>query len=109
MSGTFVGHPLDTVRVRMVSAPDNYRGVVQSFGKIIRNEGLTALFKGVSSPCVGAIPAYAGIFASKQWAERYLILNHRERFTDFQILLLSGAFSGFFSALLNTPIEYVKI
>lgn len=74
----------------------------------MRNEGIRALYKGVTSPCVGAIPSYALIFSSKSWAERYLVNNHKEKLSNFQILTLAGAFSGIFSALANTPIELVK-
>ena len=47
MIGTFVAHPLDTVKVRMQLESRNMKASQIMF-ETLRNEGVTGLYKGVS-------------------------------------------------------------
>ncbi|KAJ3325146.1 hypothetical protein HDV06_004903 [Boothiomyces sp. JEL0866] len=51
-AGVLAGHPLDTIKVRL-QAPGQRYGVVGCFSQIVRNEGVTGLYKGMASPIVG--------------------------------------------------------
>ena len=50
----YVGQPFDTVKVRMQTRPDQFNTVVGSTTSIIKNEGITALWK-------GAVPTAGGM------------------------------------------------
>lgn len=50
----YVGQPFDTVKVRMQTSPDQFSSVVGSTTQILRNEGITAFWK-------GALPTSGGM------------------------------------------------
>jgi len=62
-----VGHPFDTVKVRLqtdsVTNP-KYNGVVDCVKKIVGEEGVGGLFKGVQSPLTGIAALNAVLFFS---------------------------------------------
>lgn len=52
----FVGHPFDTVKVRLQMQPVNqplYSGMLDCVVKTVRGEGIGGLYKGVTSPILG--------------------------------------------------------
>src|SRR5690242_6341648 len=56
MCGIIVGHPLDTVKVRMQTNNSHntvYKSIFQSMASIVKNEKPRALFKGMLSPLLG--------------------------------------------------------
>lgn len=63
MSLVFVGHPLDTAKVRLQTAPDGmYRGMFDCMQKTVRAEGIGGLYKGMAAPLVGITPIFAIYF-----------------------------------------------
>lgn len=49
-----VGHPFDTIKVRMQTSPDGqFKGPMDCLLKTIRNEGVRGLYKGATPPLVG--------------------------------------------------------
>ncbi len=49
-----VGHPFDTIKVRMqVSPHGTYRGPGDCFMQLVRKETIFGLYKGASPPAVG--------------------------------------------------------
>jgi len=63
-----VGHPLDTIKVRMQTmevkpgVPPAYSGALDCGKKIIVREGPFALYKGMLAPLMGVTPMYALCF-----------------------------------------------
>ena len=55
MVGQFIGHPLDTVRVRMQLETKKI-SARHCISKTIKNEGVSGLYKGVTQPMIGAVP-----------------------------------------------------
>jgi hypothetical protein len=43
------GHPLDTIKVRL-QTQSNYRGAMDCFLKVVKNEGVHSLYRGIGSP-----------------------------------------------------------
>lgn len=49
-----VGHPFDTIKVRLQTTPDShFRGPVDAVLQTFRNEGLRGFYKGMTPPLVG--------------------------------------------------------
>eukprot|EP00041_Stephanoeca_diplocostata_P040480 m.1639634 g.1639634 ORF g.1639634 m.1639634 type:complete len:311 (-) comp36943_c0_seq1:639-1571(-) len=74
-------HPLDLIKVRFQaqnnstsssSARGNYSGVIDSFTKIIRNEGSRALYQGVSVNAIGSGTAWGLYFFAYEHMKRNL-------------------------------------
>src|SRR3989338_2500442 len=64
-----VGHPLDTIKVRLQTQPIDksgrglvYRGVIDCVKKVWRHEGLLGFFKGMASPMLGVAGLNAILF-----------------------------------------------
>jgi len=71
------GHPLDTVKVRMQTQPTNvtplkYQGTIHAFKTIIKEEGTTAIYKGVQSPLVGMALMNSVLFLSYGQARAFI-------------------------------------
>eukprot|EP00884_Botryococcus_braunii_P004247 jgi/Botrbrau1/13823/Bobra.0056s0065.1 len=74
ISVTLVGHPFDTVKVRLQTQPSTnpiYSGVVDCVRKTIQWEGLPGLYKGVTSPLAGQMFFRATLFGAFGASKRY--------------------------------------
>jgi solute carrier family 25 carnitine/acylcarnitine transporter 20/29 len=103
--GTFIGHPLDTVKVRMQLSNVN-PPVYTLIKRIIHTEGISGLFKGVASPLLGQAPISASAFMANDFAKRALM---KADMSKNQKNFIAGCFTGFVSTVFTTPIEYIKI
>jgi solute carrier family 25 carnitine/acylcarnitine transporter 20/29 len=102
---TYVGYPLDTIKVRM-QVSDVETSIVQNLSKIIRNEGVSGLFKGVLSPVIGSAPVNAVIFASNDLSKR--VMKNWNASEDTKVFL-SGCIGGLASCAVIGPSELLKI
>ncbi|GAB4822528.1 hypothetical protein N2152v2_009574 [Parachlorella kessleri] len=110
---TAVGHPFDTVKVRLQTqsmANPVYSGALDCFKKTIKWEGIPGLYKGVSSPLAGQMFFRATLFstfgASKRWLGTNADGTTRELTTaDF---FKAGAITGFAASFFESPIDFYK-
>lgn len=103
--GTFIGHPLDTVKVRM-QLSNSGSSMFGLLTRVVKNEGLTGLFKGVGSPLIGQAPISATAFMSNDFAKRSLANTD---LPENQKNFYAGLFTGFATTIFTTPVEYMKI
>mmetsp|Transcript_15879 Transcript_15879/g.31115 ORF Transcript_15879/g.31115 Transcript_15879/m.31115 type:complete len:312 (-) Transcript_15879:111-1046(-) len=124
-AGIFVGHPLDTVKVRVQSQDilnPRWKSAFDCFYKTVRHEGVLALFKGMQSPLVGNAPMQAIVFAAYGQGvrffdrnfppeERMKRLNHNSKVKpppDLAKLYAAGTWAGIVQTLVASPVELVK-
>ena len=60
--GTLVGHPLDTIKCRIQASSNYYSSTLSALGKILKEEKLIGLFKGVLPPILNQFPINAMYF-----------------------------------------------
>ncbi|XP_056284794.1 mitochondrial basic amino acids transporter isoform X2 [Pseudoliparis swirei] len=104
-AGVLVGHPFDTVKVRLqVQSIDKplYRGTFHCFQSIIRQESLTGLYKGIGSPMMGLTFINAIVFGVQGNAMRRLA--HDTPANQF----LAGAAAGAIQCVICCPMELAK-
>jgi len=113
----FVGHPLDTIKVRiqtMVVQPGQappYSGAFDCAAKSIRAEGPFSLYRGMLAPLLSVTPMYALCFFGYGFGKK--IFTKEDSYTNltpenlFRIAL-AGATSGFFTTPILAPMERVK-
>ena len=101
LCGSFAGicakiaeHPLDTIKTRQQTTGEGIRKISRD----LFDEHWKSVYKGLSLPLVGAVIENASLFGMYKLAHSY---------TDSS--LISGAFSGFATSFLLTPIELVKV
>jgi hypothetical protein len=115
-AGVFVGHPLDTVRVRQqmhgTGASSPYRSILSSATHIVRTEGAVSLFKGVTPPMAMVFVQSAVIFAVSgacdDYQSRALELAPGQDLPLWR-LFLSGATAGVAVSVIVAPTDLVKI
>eukprot|EP00210_Caulerpa_lentillifera_P007289 g6968.t1 len=112
-SVTLVGHPFDTLKVRLQTQPTNppiYDGLVDCFKKTIRWEGPTGLYKGVTAPLAGQLFFRASLFTAFGASKRYLATNADgtvRKLTSIDFYK-AGAMTGFAAAFTEGPIDFYK-
>lgn len=96
---TIVGHPFDTVKVRIQTTP-RFKSATDVVWQTVRKEGPLALFKGMASP-MATIPAInAVVFASYAQGRDFLTRFNKEG-EDLKLwqITLAGAYSGTFNVI----------
>ncbi|KAK4150567.1 putative mitochondrial 2-oxodicarboxylate carrier [Chaetomidium leptoderma] len=115
VSEILVMYPLDVVKTRVqlqtsksVGA-DSYNGMFDCFQKIIRNEGFSRLYRGISAPILMEAPKRATKFAANdKWGKFYRELFGQQTMTQ-SLSVLTGASAGATESFVVVPFELVKI
>lgn len=110
-----VGHPLDTIKVRMQAGGDATQTTMMScIRETIRREGVRGFYKGMQSPLAGE-----GFFNACQfWAygtsKAWLLDRRRQQQTNTSVELtegdyfIAGALTGAASSFVECPIDLFK-
>ncbi|CAA7258662.1 unnamed protein product [Cyclocybe aegerita] len=112
-----VGHGFDTIKTRMqCSPPGTYRSAFDVLSKIVRNEGIFALYKGATPPAVGWAAIDSLLLGSLHNYRLFLLRNGMTETSPSgapRLTLLAhgvaGLFAGWTSALVATPVELLKV
>jgi len=99
-----VGHPLDTVKVRM-QAVGNQQGLATVF-----LQGLRAgnLYAGAASPLMGAMAHNAVLFFTIGQTKKFLNTVHPNEHRPIEDAFIGGALVGVTATLLETPVDLLK-
>ncbi|KAJ2688718.1 Mitochondrial carrier protein ymc2 [Coemansia spiralis] len=110
----FAGQPFDTVKVRLQTQPELYRGTIDAVRKTIQNDGFGGFYKGTTTPLVGV-----GLCVSIQ----FLVMEHMKR-TFAKIngtpngqapnlsaaqLYMAGATAGVANSIVSGPVEHIRV
>ncbi|XP_009574468.1 PREDICTED: solute carrier family 25 member 43 [Fulmarus glacialis] len=109
MVATIVTYPTDVIKTRLIvqnRLEPSYKGILHAFYKIYHQEGLLALYRGVSPAILGAVPFSAGSFfvyinLDKIWREPIV------HFTPLQNFI-NGCVAAGVAQTLSFPFETVK-
>ncbi|TNV77046.1 hypothetical protein FGO68_gene14896 [Halteria grandinella] len=107
MLGIIIGHPLDTVKVRM-QMDGTQTSVRRCLQEMLAKEGTSGFFKGLMSPLAAATPFCALIFTINELCKRQLDKQHVIRVEQTTKSLITGCFSGAVGVMIYTPIEVLK-
>ncbi|OCT84032.1 solute carrier family 25 member 45 [Xenopus laevis] len=109
--GLVVGHPVDTVKVRL-QTQSRYQGILDCVFQTYRNEKIFGFFKGMSFP-VGSV-AISNSLAFGSYSNALLYLSDKE-FKDWKNpplnfhIFMAGCFSGMVQLSFSAPIDLVKV
>ncbi|KAB5566435.1 mitochondrial carrier domain-containing protein [Coniochaeta sp. 2T2.1] len=109
-------YPLDVVKTRVQlqtgkgTGADHYNGMLDCFKKIVKNEGFSRLYRGITAPILMEAPKRAVKFAANdKWGKIYRNLFADPTGTNKAIPFLTGASAGATEAFVVVPFELVKI
>lgn len=107
ITNTYVGHPFDTVKVRM-QADGNYRSATDCFYKICKNEGYRGVFKGSISSLYGTIAENSVVFGMNEILKRkFFNSNSKTPISLYHDVLVASA-SGIVATIVACPFETIK-
>lgn len=107
---TLVGHPFDTLKVRLQTQPMDkpiYNGLSDCFLKTLKWEGFGGLYKGVSSPIMGQMFFRALLFLFYGESKRYFSQDGKRQIKYYEYFICGGIGWGF-STLAECPIDFFK-
>lgn len=108
-----VGHPLDTVKVRlqtMSTKPGEkakYSGTWDCLAKTVKNEGFGGLYKGMGAPLAAIAPIFAISFFGYGVGKKLFKVEEAEDMKTLRTIA-AGAMSGVFTTTLMSPGERIK-
>ncbi|KAM0723250.1 hypothetical protein Q7P37_001451 [Cladosporium fusiforme] len=116
VSEILVMYPLDVVKTRVqiqgkvpVPGVDHYSGMLDCIKKIVKNEGASRLYRGISAPIMMEAPKRATKFAANdEWGKVYRNLFGVTKMTQ-GLSVLTGASAGATESFVVVPFELVKI
>ncbi|KAI4859051.1 mitochondrial 2-oxodicarboxylate carrier 1 [Hypoxylon rubiginosum] len=108
-------YPLDVVKTRVQlqtgkgTGIDSYNGMLDCFQKIIRYEGFSRLYRGITAPILMEAPKRATKFAANdEWGKLYRKAFGVEKMNQ-SLSILTGASAGATESFVVVPFELVKI
>ncbi|XP_030748616.1 congested-like trachea protein [Sitophilus oryzae] len=108
-----VGHPLDTIKIRLQTMPvpvpgtlPKYTSTLDCFNQTLRNEGFKGFYKGMGAPLVGVAPIFALSFLGYGIGKQ--IFSPKEGRHSALQFFTAGAFSGLSTTLIVAPGERIK-
>ncbi|KAI8807573.1 mitochondrial carrier domain-containing protein [Cladochytrium replicatum] len=123
VTGKVVEFPFDTVKLRLQTQPIGptgrgllFHGAIDCFGKTVRGEGVSGLYKGLSTPLFGSVVENAFLFmcyGASLDLMRYFRHGTTSRTADLPPpsmtdVVLAGLLSGAGVSFILTPVELVK-
>jgi len=104
IAGTIVGHPFDTVKVRLQTGQCGNCAATTIAKKILKREGFRGLYRGVLPPVYSMAAVNAYLFAVEGFLSRELRLDKYGTLGGF----ISGSLAGVAQSCILTPVELVK-
>ncbi|KAA0188354.1 mitochondrial carnitine/acylcarnitine carrier protein [Fasciolopsis buskii] len=108
-----VGHPLDTIKVRLQTMPfvrsgeaPLYHGTFDCAKKTLARDGILGFYKGMGAPVMGVAPIFAICFYGYNWGKR--IFGEDPMHLRKHEILLAGMYSGIFTTVIVAPGERIK-
>ncbi|KAF2019075.1 mitochondrial carrier [Aaosphaeria arxii CBS 175.79] len=116
VSEILIMYPLDVVKTRVqlqtgkgAAGEEAYNGMVDCFRKIIKNEGFSRLYRGISAPILMEAPKRATKFAANDSWGAFYRKQFNQPTMNQSLSVLTGATAGATESFVVVPFELIKI
>lgn len=104
-----VGHPFDTTKTRLQTAPHGfYKNTLDCVKITVRNEGFRGFYAGMLSPLAGQMFFRSASFATFFHTAGYFTSRSPNNQISQPELMMSGAITGFVISFIECPIDLIK-
>lgn len=108
VSSTLCTYPLELLKTRLTIQRDAYQNLLDAFVKILREEGPTELYRGLTPSLIGVVPyAATNYFAYETLKKVYRKTFKREDIGNIATLLIGSA-AGAMSSSATFPLEVAR-
>lgn len=103
--------PLDVVKTKLQTDPENYPGVVPAFQKLVKERGVSGFFDGWAPTFVGFFCWGSASYSSTELLRRYFndALGPGAIGYEVPVILLSSAIGASLSTFILCPFESIRI
>ncbi|CAM6057289.1 unnamed protein product [Sphagnum tenellum] len=108
ISSTVCMYPLELLKTRLTIQPNEYRGILHALWRIISEEGVLELYRGLAPSVIGVIP-YASVnyFVYDSLRSLYKRCSKTDRVGNIQTLLI-GLLAGTIASTSTFPLEVAR-
>lgn len=99
--------PMDLIRTRIILHPDKYHGFFQTAHMIMKEEGISALWSGITPTVIGSIPYEGSQYLVYGQLRQIIVERTKKPLTPLQNMLL-GTCAGMISASMAYPFENIR-
>jgi len=97
-----VGHPFDTMKTRLQTAPKNfYSSTLDAVSRTFRLEGIRGFYTGMLSPLLGQMFFRAASFTTYRYSVSHMTRNRSVDHATATQLMLCGSITGFVIAFVE--------
>jgi hypothetical protein len=103
-----VGHPLDTIKVRMVKSNSN--SIFKCCKMMYKQNGFRSFYQGIRAPLYGSVFQNAMIFNTYEICKKVMNIRYDEEknLTHYKKLIGATALASFPMSLYESPMEFFK-
>ncbi|KAL3909604.1 MAG: hypothetical protein SGILL_008023 [Bacillariaceae sp.] len=103
--------PLDVVKTKIQTDPENYPGPIEAFQKLVKDQGVTGFFSGWQPTFVGFFIWGGFSYSLTEFIRRYLndVAGIQASSLEVPIILVSSAISATVGTYILVPFESVRI
>jgi solute carrier family 25 carnitine/acylcarnitine transporter 20/29 len=105
MTATSVGHPLDTIKVKLQTQANKYRSGFHCLSSVVKSDGYASLFRGLSGPLYSCVFYNCIQFGTLGSLKRWISGGNEPSISQNAI---AGSLSGIILSIYQTPIDQVK-
>ena len=101
-----VGHPFDTIKVRMQTG-SKYKGCLDCFNNIIKYEGIRGLYSGIIPPLIGQSIFRSSVFFTNYYIKDYFYNYNKKELNPYHYFIAGGISWGV-GTIFECPFDIIK-
>lgn len=108
ITALIITYPLEFVRCRLtVQKEAHYKGILDCMTKVVRSDGVLALYKGLWPSIIGVVPYVGMDFATYETLKRYSP-KQKDGTVSAVVTVTNGAIAGLVAQTVSYPLDLIR-